>query len=270
MYKFCLFLLLIYSLSLYSQEKGRMEALLVFDTNTDLHDALLNNKQLLLTSLAKIAQAANLHLKVHVLEAEDVTIYNLRKWFCDLQEGTHDVVFFYFSGHGRATRDSSWPSLYVQSDRDMISMKNILTMMNHVRSRLTLTFSDCCNSSHQRPLSDIVKLIPGWSSKFEACFQKSQRLCKQMSSSLDQRKLKHLLPGASRLFLKQKGHIAAVGASPGQMAIAFPKSGGVFTLSLINSLVTVSAQKQASWQEVMSSVDELCRPIQAPYKSISK
>ena len=250
------------SICLYGRELERLEAFLVFDTKSDLRSCLEKNKQLMVDTLVQLAKAADMRLKVQILERDTVTSDNIQKWLMEMQHGSHDVILFYFSGHGRNNGFSEWPLLYLYPEQKMVEFETIIGELKKSQAKLTLLFSDCCNMSSYRSLSDIIPLIPTWNRKTSPYFQQSRSLLRKVSQANSRKSLF----GARSLLTKKRGLIAVTAASKRQLAIAFYDVGTVFTVALTSALINRSGQRHTSWPQVLDSIEEHCQPLQLPHK----
>jgi len=207
----------------------------------------VHDEKVMISTLQKIAIRAQMELKTTIYKGNSVTQENIKKWLKSLQGSSHDVVLFYFSGHGckDTTPFVPWPKLFFSARSMFFSMKTVIKAIEETKTRLSLIVSDCCNG----PLSSKPFCLP-----------------LQSKVPLPFRTKKGNL-GAQALFKKARGHIRAVAASPGQNALAFDR-GSVFTLALSQSLSEELAKTTPSWERVFQSTKTRCGTIQTPYISL--
>lgn len=132
----------------------------------------------------------------------------------NLSVGSDDVVFYYYSGHGKNEESDDFPTY-----EDM-ALSGVHSMLKQKGARLTITMYDCCNYIPNRSLSSSRTLDPA---------------------------LVHLL-----MFKKSKGDIKVSAASKGNYAVGSSEIGGFFTKSFLEALPTVSNPANV-WQTVLET-----------------
>lgn len=243
--RFFLFAILIsFSAHLSAREAERIEALLLIDSKSNLNKSVKKDGQMMLSTLQKVADAAKMKLKATVLCGNDVEQQHIQEWLDNLKNNSHDVIFFYFSGHGFKDEANNipWPYLYLSARNKALSLQSIIQHIEGLPSRLSIIFSDCCNGPllTKRHMYAVATKAPMLS--YARLYEK----------------------GATALFMKAKGHIRATAASPGQSALAF-SSGSLFTMAFSESLLDECQVKSPSWKNLFVSTSKICGTLQQPY-----
>lgn len=230
-----------------AQNGEKIEALLLIDSKSNLNCSVRQDERVMLKTLQKIAKKAKMSLQTTIYKDKAATQENIQKWIFSLQNSTHDVVLFYFSGHGcqEQTHLIPWPKLFFSSKYALFSMKAVINAIEATKTRLSIIIADCCNG----PLAN-----------------------KTVGIALQAKASPHtttapLPQGAEKLFKTAKGHIRATAASPGQSAFSFT-CGSVFTLALSQALSDAMTTKNPSWERVFKSTRAVCLPLQTPYISL--
>lgn len=234
--------------SCYAEPKGeKIEALLLIDSQSNLNCSVRQDEKVMLKTLQKIAKKAKMSLKTTVYKNKEATYENIQKWIFSLQKTTHDVVLFYFSGHGCQEKTTliPWPKLFFSSKYALFSMKAVINAIEATTTRLSIIVADCCNG----PLAN----------KSIGISLQAKGQTNLSTTALPQ--------GAEKLFKMARGHIRATAASPGQSAYSFT-CGSVFTLALSQALSDAMATINPSWEGVFKSTRSVCKPLQTPYISL--
>ena len=198
----------------------------------------------MLNTLRKIAECTQMTLRPTILQGKDASVSAVRQWFLQEQKRPHTVLFFYFSGHGMKHKTlKPWPYLSLSLKKQLLDMNEIISLIESMKSRLSLVLSDCCNSSASAK-------GPIQNSKEPFVFQQ-----------------KKFTKGALKLFRKTKGHIRATAATPGQFGIGTEK-GGLFTLSFLFSLMTTCQDKNPSWNDVFNKTSSVCSAMNAQFSHV--
>lgn len=240
-------LYLLISNPLFSKEPERIEALLVIDSKSNLFQSVLHDEKTLLSTLEQIATNAKMKLTATIYNGSNVNQANINKWITSLKKNPHDVVLFYFSGHGcqETTTLIPWPRLFFSARGTLFPMKAIIQAIESTETRLSIIVSDCCNG----PIA-------------------GKTLCLEQITTAHTglRKSKSAI-GAEKLFKQVKGHIRAVAAVRGQNALAFTR-GSVFTLAFTKALGEAIMDNNPSWKAIFQSTKATCGHLQTPYFSL--
>jgi hypothetical protein len=232
---------------LVAKEKEKIEALLLIDSKSNLSRSVEHDEKAMLDTLQTIASTTNMELQTTIYKGNSVSQENIQKWLASLQKSSHDVVLFYFSGHG--CKDFSklvpWPNLFFSVKGMLFPMKSVIQSIESTNTRLSIIVSDCCNG----PLG-----------------RKAFCLSLQSKAARHTRK-KKISQGALTLFIKTKGHIRATASAPGQPAYSLTR-GSIFTLALSQSLTDALVTPNPSWEHIFQSTSSLCETLQTPYISL--
>lgn len=225
----------------------RIEALLLVDSESNLKNSVKKDGQLMLNILNKVAKATDMELQATLLQGNDVTAFQIQKWLNNLSHEPHDVVLFYFSGHG-CKSDSAlipWPYLFLSTKQRLVALADIIKLIESQKSRLSIVFADCCNGSMKEKRMVLPFLVQGVPSKATS----------------------PVSFGIETLFKSTKGHIRAIAAQRGQSALAYNK-GSLFTMALDRSLQKEFKRPETSWNAVLNRTKRFCGSLQKPYVSI--
>lgn len=209
--------------------------ILVSDTNDpSIGSGCAKNHESLMNLSEQIAEGANLDLNLIQLSGEELESKRLKKELNDLVLEEKDVVWFYYSGHGKNDNKSQWPTLLLPG-YDQINLANIHELLSSKEARLTMVMADCCNYVDHSDYSTLQAKAP-------------------------------LNPDACRrLFYEATGSILISSSQRGELSTYFHNVGGLFTSSLVDVLSESLRQRQltnVSWQNVFPKVeaatDEIC------------
>lgn len=201
-------------------------ALLITDdgnpSNGHLHNA---NKGRMERVFRNIKREVPIHLELFELKSnvdnnnpEFMSKDNILRWVRNLNADKDDVVFVYFSGHGRA--DPNTRELYLTLPTGKFNRKELADAMETISCRLKILVTDPCDFS------------PVWLPKHQG-FKKAY----------------------SNLFLEHKGFLNVTAAVEGDYAFG-DSEGGIFTHAFIDALLGVYGSPDLnddgflSWSEV--------------------
>lgn len=111
-------------------------------------------------AIRKMARLSGTKLSLTILRGNNVTLPKLKSWYETKIINSHDILFFYFTGHGFAlpSQHTIWPNLFFKPKKEAISMENIHQALEKKRARLTLVFQTpatalalCCLTSPTTP-----------------------------------------------------------------------------------------------------------------------
>jgi len=137
-------------------------------------------------------------INIHTLHDESFSLSAFARQLPDYNIGTDDVVWFYYSGHGR--NYDAWPQTH-DSETPLTGLHEVLKGTN---ARLVVTMFDCCNWDVNliKPLT--VPFCDGG-------------------------------PFFEKLFLQSKGDVMVCAAKPGKFAFGRPGTGSLFTNSFASA-----------------------------------
>lgn len=244
---FCLFLFTPICTKLAADSPEKIEALLLIDSESNLKVSVKKDGQIMLNMLKAAAKATKMELNATLLQGTNVTLGRIEQWFNKISKKPHDVILFYFSGHGCKSTSAliPWPYLFLSTKRNFISLENIIKLIEAQPARLSIIFADCCNSTMVSKRVELPFLIQATISH------------KSQNNNF----------GAEVLFKKAKGHIRAIAASRGQSALAYG-DGSLFTMALAKSLEKSFKKPDPTWQSIMKTTIYYCGTQQKPYASI--
>lgn len=225
----------------------KIEAFLLIDSESNLRNSVKKDGHIMVEFLKKVAKATNMELLVTVVEGKEVSKDRIEQWLSQINNTPHDVVLFYFSGHGCKSNSPliPWPYLFLSQKRTLVSLENIITLLESQQTRLSLIIADCCNSTILTPKTKIPFLIQG----------------------IDETQKKIFPICAEQLFKKTTGHIRTIAATRGQNALAY-NEGSLFTLALIKALEKGCKKPSTSWKSILNTTKEYCGSRQTPFSSI--
>lgn len=236
-----------FSCNLMAKELETIEALLVIDSKNNLKRSVSNDEKIIRTLLRSVADTAKMKLAITVYRGNNVSLPNIQKWIGSLQNRHHDVLFFYFSGHGCKDNSPSvpWPYFFLSAKNRFLPMRSIISSLKAIPTRLSIILSDCCNG----PLSQKSRL---------------SLLSLRQKALVNQQKHPS---SAIHLFKETKGHICATASNPGKNAFSYIR-GSVFTLAFSGALYEALSHEKISWKQVFRSTKTSCSLLQTPYVSI--
>jgi len=137
-------------------------------------------------------------IEVHTLHDESFDINTFSRALPSFNIRPNDVVWFYYSGHGR--NNDAWPQTH-DSETPLTSLH---TALKNTNARLVVTMFDCCNwdANLTKPLT--VPFCDGG-------------------------------PFFEKLFLQSKGDVMICAARPGKFAFGRPGTGSLFTNSFASA-----------------------------------
>lgn len=221
--------------------KQILSALIACDTYSDLRTTTRKDTLHLRSALRSLCTHTDLRLKIHFLNGEALTAKNVDTWVRGIENAPSDIVFFYYSGHGRQANSTStpWPYLLFPKNVETFPVEPLCERLEKLSSRLVIIILDCCNSIVRsklpNPISFAFKGLP----------------------------VKKSFPGLKTLFLKSQGRIIAAGAKPGEDSYSLD-NGSFFTNSLIKALRTETTSAKVSWNSIFTQTALECSSMQHP------
>ena len=215
---FCVMAMLCLTVSLTDSLAATLHIVIVTDSDPRIGSS--KDKVLINDLASRVSDITNMALNKHVFSKNDTRIVSTVK---SLNVGTDDVIWFYYSGHGRNSGDG-WP-MFVGGNKNY-KLTAIHEAIKTKAARLKIVMFDCCN---------IGSTTNAWSRN------------------------NNLTPTAlGLLFQKSRGTIMVSGADAGQFGYGSPNAGGLFTTSFIESLGKVSPNSGSNiWKQVLTKTRTL-------------
>lgn len=187
-------------------------------------------------------------LSLKTLSGNDLCFRNFQKWGKTLPQTSNDIVFIYFSGHGSRPPKvtTPWPYIHLMPAKEFLPIDSFFIGLSNQHHRLVILLFDCCNAQNRKRSTN--KKIDALS----ASVYFSRHGLKKFSKE-----------GLCELYLKSKGVIVAVAASPNEMAYALAQ-GGLFTNAFLRTMLMMSQEKSASWELAARNIVWLCKNSQKP------
>lgn len=225
-----------------------IHAIVVCDTNDErTGKGAIRNLKHIQQLLQAIAASASYDLSTTVITSG--TAKNSRKIKASDITGTlqmkmikpQDIVFFYFSGHGGASRDHldslPIPSLN-QNLSYTLTFKKIREKINQTNCRLSIVLGQLCNSYPRQKI------------ELDECNSPKVKI-----SNL------HRVPKPilRQLFVEPSGNITATSAKKGSMSRSFLNYGGDFTWSFLRCIETArpSGNSMMAWNQLIEKTSLL-------------
>jgi len=251
-YFFRLFVLFITLMSCQQAKAATFHSILIGDTDDEILKKVAKKDMLNMSNhMQNICNALDTVEKfqqsTYVGRRVDVTILEDLK---NLEIGTDDIVFLYYSGHGFNTKQNQsqiWPYIYFNHGDIGINSPDIVEILMQHQPRLVICFIDCCNN--------ILK-----PKDFPNFFEKEANI--DGLTFAKSNKVKNL----RKLFQETHGLILIAGAAPGYYSEGTDRKGSCFTnvyLRIFNDLVKSS--ENASWEEILSQAQQHLWKRQHPY-----
>lgn len=166
---------------------------------------------------------------------------NLERALSNLNCGSNDVVFFYYSGHGvhaKADPADGWlPQMclnYESYDQDKFVPVTYVRDALASKGRLSIILTDCCNDE-----ANWVSVKSILSTKKDA----------PNINDFDVARLK-------KLFFESRGSVIATSSKRGQVSYG-PKEGGCFSVAFWDEMYRVEqGQGNADWQSVIEATKQ--------------
>ncbi len=197
------------------------------------------DRRKLVNEMHSIASALNIGIEEHIIYGSDFSSANVLNTIEAMHPSADDIVLFFYRGHGFRwnNQKSSWPSMSTRiSSYDpftYVSLDDVYAKIIAKGARLNMVFGDLCNS-------DVGIDKP------EVTNQGTNSL--QSNFYPDADKLK-------KLFLRSKGNLMSVAASPGEVSWTSAYDGGFFTSSFFESLHAEigTLSGSGSWKNILIS-----------------
>jgi hypothetical protein len=231
MKKVIYFLLFVNLQLAFAQQKAVFHSIIFAETDdAKIGRSVFQDYDKMLVELATMASANDMTLKeYHHIDAQS-SKDNAIKVLNNLQVGSQDVVFFYYSGHGaRATNDATkFPQIMLgHSDGEFLSLSNIDKMIQAKNPKLRIVMADCCNS-----------ILQGLSPK-------------SLSGGVTHLK-NNTTENYKNLISRLSGNIIVCSSSVGEPSAAYD-DGGAFTTAFLTELQKILLTTQATWQVLLEN-----------------
>lgn len=237
-----LFIFLLQSTLVVAETAPRIRAIIAADTlDKSCGKGIKADVFRMQRSLEVIARKIGCQLELTVLRDESFRCESAFTWLRQLPKVSDDIVIFYYTGHGcQDGLSKPWPVLCMYNRENhprMLGGAAVVDFLKQNTQRLGLILFDCCNRSSEK---EHIAYIPRGDEVI-------------INDSIDAH-------GLRKLFLYTKGLIIASAAS--QKEYSFNRfhtpKGGVFTIGLIDSLITNCSREQVSWKKIFSKTKKYC------------
>ena len=207
-----------------------LRALIVYDTSkTDIQIASTADVARMKETFEYIATQTGLRFHPTVVKANELSKKAFQKWLRSIRPSRDEVALFYYSGQGRNTKKSKWPSITIGKEL-RLAEDTVAKKIKASKPKLGIVVFDCYN----RPVSSQgnidFKLIP----------------CTELSKL-------PAMPGLKNIFRANKGVVLGCPCKGVQQAFYSaqkPPIGGVFTSQFISGLFAYSRDARANWNNV--------------------
>ncbi len=191
------------------------------------------------------AKGSQKKLALTVLNGRDTTVQNIEKWFHKSRVGSHDILFFYFTGHGFASNSPQiiWPNLFFKQKKETISMDALQQVLSKKNAQLTIVLSDSCNKFGNANNNHLAMYVQPPSQVDISFYPKSR--------------------GLKKLFRHRQGKILASGAIRGTPSFG-SDNGGFFTQAFLLSMKAESRRSRPSWKHLFQKTIKLLENAQKP------
>jgi hypothetical protein len=191
-----------------AQELKRLRALLVIDTQSNLGDSVVKDRETMRRLLTSNIPTDRLELTI--LQGRDATPARILDYYRNLQTGPDEALLFYYAGHGAFNNfNGQAGNHYLTMDAGSLERHILLRAMQAKRAGLIVLLTDCC--------SDVVKL------------QGFADVTTSEGGTAQARQLQHL---TRCLFFQHRGIVDITAAWIGSSAYGDTQVGGFFTASL--------------------------------------
>ena len=218
-------------------EAAHLYALLVADTVDDsIGDYCGKDLRSMQRELQNIASKTGLRLRLTALQGGATAADQVLQHLAQIQPGSDDVVFLYFSMHGFRTtsKQDIWPDLYFNNGENALDFNSINQVAINKNPRLLISIADVCNN-----------VLPDGSIPIV-----------QAKALLDREKAARTEKNYRQLFLSSAGTIIVSGSIPGQSSWSYRK-GSLYTLEWLKSLKTeVEGRGVANWTAMLNRASQ--------------
>jgi hypothetical protein len=228
--------------NLTSDEKTiTLHLLVVANTNDpDIGTTCMLDKDKTVKTFSDLSEFMGLKLDIKTIFGDDYNKKNVQDAVAALQPSQKDIVIFYYSGHGFSKNDNYlYPYLELRSksfqslDDNSLNIEDIYNSLKQKGAKVTLVFSDCCNT-----LPETAPAISG-----EVALTRSSSLGWNLNNCF-------------QLFLPSAPvSILMTAAAKGEMSAGNNNYGGFFTYNfrsaLVNFLSPAFVLNGVSWPKLI-------------------
>jgi hypothetical protein len=236
---FCLFVFLASALPSYA---STLYAFIGVDTFSSLKYSCESDHKRMRKAIKSIAKLAEMKLHLTELSEKELIPHRLWSWLNEIEPKKDDVVFFYFSGHGRKS-SNRWPLLFFTLKRTHVPFSEIITHITKKNARLSVILCDVCNGQRAyNSLSPLGMLTRSSETKQEA-------------------------KGVQKLFKKKQGLIIGSASKSGQNAQG-NNDGGIYTRAFVHNLQKEVLKEKPKWKRIFENTYDICKINQKPQVKI--
>lgn len=165
----------------------------------------------------------------------------------------HDIVIFYFSGHGYRTHSKGdsvpWPNLFFSISNCGVDYALVLEILASKNQRFLLAIADCCNNFLEEDVAPPVI---------------SKKLSTKAESS-------RIAINYKKLFLETEGKILITSSDVSELSWCMMR-GALFTLAFLDNIHEETLKRKSpSWESILQNSSKKILKHQTPiYQIISK
>jgi len=214
---------------------GTMYAFIGADTSSSLKYSCEIDFDNVKKSVHIVAKQTEMKLLLTTCSGRSFMPDKLVSWLKTIKPKSEDVVFFYFSGHGKVSCNK-WPMLYFTKKKVPFLFSEIIKHIRRKNARLSIILCDACNG---------------------------QRIHHSLSTYSREQQIKTQSKGLKKLFCKLKGVIIGSAAKSGQQAFS-TLEGGVFTKAFLSELERETLKRKPNWKHLFKKIFSRCSGVQKP------
>ncbi len=185
-----------------------------------------NNLIRIKRQVTSIAKSIDAKLYTKELKGKDCTLGKIKQTIQYLCVEKDDVIFFYFSGHGKNSGINDWPYFLIDGANYQHDLEWIHLRLKMHNPRLVLTFADACNGTQGKTTPFVL-------------YDKADK---------NEQQIKNL----SRLFKTSEGEVLVSAAMPGTSSYYHNELGGYFSIAFFEALFHAERQETLPhWLEIM-------------------
>ncbi|MCQ2973478.1 MAG: caspase family protein [Bacteroidales bacterium] len=203
-------------------------------------ESVKTDVKLVKTKFSSIAENLGINYEETIISDNNFCKENLVNSINNLSVNPNDIIVFIYSGHGFRFDDDTdeYPRMYLRYEGnleggDYMSTTDVYNQLVDKGAKLTLVFTDCCNSEYGATRDEIESAAFG---------------TRASGGNTDIQKLK-------ALFIDQSGSLRATAAKAGQYALC-DASGGFLLTSIINNIqsqVSALSKEEPSWSKIIEN-----------------
>ncbi len=196
----------------------------------DIQEAVQHDINNMNRELEQIVRQTGMNVKKVLFAGPNARIDKLIDYVYELPVMSHDLLFFYFSGHGYRTIDDGdrcWPNLYFAGERHGLNFETLIDLFRQKQARLTIAMADCCNNVIDKNIAPPVK---------KGLFAAN-----------------NIASGYRKLFSQSSGFIAIVSCEVGETSIAM-SDGSLYTATFLETLHKMLRMPlvNVNWENLLS------------------